>query len=53
MEQKMIEEAARRYAETTPDNDPIRIMSFIEGAKWMAEQMYSEQDMRICWAQHI
>jgi hypothetical protein len=31
--QETLEEAARRYTESTPDNDPVRIFSFIEGAK--------------------
>jgi hypothetical protein len=44
-----IEEAAKRYTESTSDNDPIRIKSFIEGAKWMEERMYSEEDMLKCW----
>jgi hypothetical protein len=42
--QETLEEAARRYTESTPDNDAIRIFSFIEGAKWQAERMY--RDMR-------
>ena len=41
-----LEEAAKRYTESTPDNDPIRIKSFIAGAKWQQEQnKYSEEDM--------
>jgi hypothetical protein len=40
-----LEEAAKRYTESTPDNDPIRIKSFIEGAKWMEERMYNESDL--------
>jgi hypothetical protein len=43
--QETLEEAARRYTESTPDNDPVRIFSFIEGAKWQAERMYSEEDL--------
>ncbi len=42
-----LEEAARKYAESTPDNDPIRVLSFTEGAKWQAERMY--QSMKECW----
>jgi hypothetical protein len=38
--------AAVRYAENTPDNDPVRILSFIYGAKWQTERMYSEEDLR-------
>jgi hypothetical protein len=44
--QETIEEAARRYTESTPNNDPVRIFSFIAGAKWQAERMYSEEDMK-------
>jgi hypothetical protein len=40
-----LEEAARRYTESTTDNDAIRIFSFIEGAKWQAERMYSEEEV--------
>ena len=40
--QETLEEAARRYTESTPDNDPVRIFSFIEGAKWQAEQNREE-----------
>jgi hypothetical protein len=35
-----LEEAARRYTESTPDNDPVRIFSFIEGAKSEAARDY-------------
>ena len=31
MKQEILEEAANKYAEGTPDNDPVRITSFIEG----------------------
>jgi hypothetical protein len=34
-----LEEAAKKYTESTPDNDPIRIKSFIEGAKWHQEKL--------------
>jgi hypothetical protein len=40
-----LEEAAERYTESTLDNDPVRIFSFIEGAKWMQERMYSEEEV--------
>jgi hypothetical protein len=43
--QETLEEAARRYTESTPDNDAIRIFSFIEGAKWQADRMYSEEEV--------
>ena len=45
MKQETLEEAARRYAESTPDNDPVRIFSFIAGAKYQAERMYSEKEL--------
>ena len=40
-----LEEAALKYTESTPDNDPIRITSFIEGAKWQQERSYSEEEV--------
>jgi hypothetical protein len=43
--QETLEEAARRYTESTPDNDPVRIFSFIEGAKWQADRRYSEEEV--------
>ena len=42
MKNETLEEAAKKYAESTPDNDPVRIKSFIEGAKWQAEQNREE-----------
>jgi hypothetical protein len=42
VKQQTLEEAARKYAESI-DNDPIRITSFIEGAKQQAERMYSDR----------
>lgn len=44
-----IEEAAENYAEGKSSNPKFRnthIRDFIEGAKWQAERMYSEEDMR-------
>jgi|LakMenE18May11ns_1017448.scaffolds.fasta_scaffold9627380_1 hypothetical protein len=38
--QETLEEAARRYTESTTDNDPIRIFSFIAGAKSEAARDY-------------
>lgn len=32
-----IENEAKKYTESTPDNDPIRIITFIQGAKWVIE----------------
>jgi hypothetical protein len=43
--QETVEEAARRYTESTTDNEPVRIFSFINGAKYMAERMYSEEEV--------
>jgi len=50
---KELEEAAERWNEkqTTlefgkPHNAPNRIKSFIEGAKWQAEKMYSYDELR-------
>lgn len=56
MEKETLEEAAKRYAndweEIHPTLDsenmtPIAVskIDFIEGAKWQAERMYSEEDM--------
>jgi hypothetical protein len=38
-----LEEAAERYSEGWGENDDV--ISFIAGAKWQAERMYSEEDM--------
>lgn len=38
-----IEKEAKKYTESTPDNDPIRIMTFIQSAKWVIEQI-KQQD---------
>jgi len=43
--QETLEEAAGRYTESTADNDPVRILAFIEGAKWQQERMYSEEEV--------
>ena len=40
IQQETLEEAARRYTESTTDNDAIRIFSFIEGAKSEAARDY-------------
>jgi hypothetical protein len=47
MTQETLEEAAAKHAESTPDNDPVRILSFINGAIWQAERMYSEKEVLI------
>lgn len=44
--QQTLEEDAGRYTESTADNDPVRILAFIEGAKWQQERMYSEEDIK-------
>ena len=51
--QETLEEAAEKWNEqqTTlefgkPHNAPNRIKAFIAGAKWQAERMYSEEDMK-------
>jgi hypothetical protein len=45
MKNETIEEAAEKYAELSYYNrDDIN--SFVNGAKWQAERMYSEEDMR-------
>ncbi len=44
-----LEEAAERYVKSTPDNDPLRILSFIQGAKWQEERMYSERELEIAY----
>ena len=48
MEQETIEEAALRNCEiiTHPYYIIEKKLMFIEGAKWQAERMYSEEDMR-------
>jgi hypothetical protein len=40
--QETLEEAAERYVKSTADNDPVRILSFIQGAKWQAEQLFKD-----------
>ena len=43
-----LEEAAERlWLDSTSQLTSIN--SFIQGAKWMQERMYSEEDMRKCW----
>ncbi len=47
MKQETLEEAAERYVENykwEEEQDPW--FDFMEGAKWQAERMYSEEDMR-------
>jgi hypothetical protein len=40
--QETLEEAAEKYVKSTADNDPVRILSFIQGAKWQAEQLFKD-----------
>jgi hypothetical protein len=40
-----LEEAAEKYWAKQPYNQD----AFEEGAKWQAERMYSEEDMKECW----
>ena len=50
-----LEEAAEVYANkkgdipTTKVEDAIFKQGFIDGAKWMQERMYSQEDMKKCW----
>jgi hypothetical protein len=43
--QETLEEAAEKYWAKQPYNQD----AFEEGAKWQAERMYSEEDMKECW----
>jgi hypothetical protein len=45
MKQETLEEAAEKYAENF-DNRFWASKAFIEGAKWQAERMYSEDDLK-------
>jgi hypothetical protein len=50
LEQITLEEAAEKHINS--ENKYNRILSghsFVEGAKWQAERMYSEEDMLKCW----
>jgi len=52
VENKMIKEAAERYAESKSSNFSFRnthIRDFKEGAKWQAEKMYSEEETLNLW----
>jgi hypothetical protein len=46
MNKETIEEAARRIFGDDEDGHYSEKRAFIKGAKWMEEQMYSEEDMR-------
>ena len=56
MKQETLEEAAETYADFSNDYVPLEFgennfnettkRNFIEGAKWQAERMYSEEDLK-------
>ena len=48
MEKETIEEAANNWIKNTSEFLSVK-NGFIEGAKWQADRMYSEEDMRKCW----
>jgi hypothetical protein len=53
MKQETLEEAAERYVENykwEEEQDPW--FDFMEGAKWQAERMYSEEDLREAFYAH-
>ena len=55
--QETAEEAAERFVRNDPDFEVEGfseyqngvLNGFVDGAKWQAERMYSEEDMRKCW----
>lgn len=47
--QETAQEAAEKYSKTFIEDDGTTEVDFIAGAKWQAERMYSEEDMRKCW----
>ena len=61
MEKETLEEAAEKHYEEQSrefenntdnpifDTSRYLVAGFIDGAKWQAERMYSEEDMRKCW----
>jgi hypothetical protein len=54
METETLEEAAINYAKQfdyAEDSSPQ--IDFIEGAKWQAERMYSEEDMKLAFEHGI
>ncbi len=46
MEKETLEEAAERVFTPSYTNYKVRRDGFIEGAKWQAERMYSEEELR-------
>jgi translation initiation factor 2 beta subunit (eIF-2beta)/eIF-5 len=43
--QETLEEAAEKYENSFKESDGTESVDFIEGAKWQAERMYSEEDL--------
>jgi hypothetical protein len=48
-DKETLEEAAHNHQKGNYDWQNEKRLSFIAGAKWQAERMYSEEDMRKCW----
>jgi hypothetical protein len=46
MKQETLEEAAEDYAKQFSDEYSSSEIDFIAGAKWQAERMFSEEDMK-------
>ena len=49
MEKETLKEAAQRYTEEHKWEEQDPWLDFIEGAKWMQERMYSEEDLKESW----
>jgi len=47
-DKETLEEAAKRIYGSDASKD-VEYYAFINGAKWQAEKMYSEEDMKECW----
>ena len=45
MNKETLEEAAENYGNSIGNKNGTAQFDFIEGAKWMQERMYSEEDM--------
>ena len=46
MKQETLEDAAERYTEEHKWEEQDPWFDFMEGAKWQAERMYSEEDLK-------
>jgi hypothetical protein len=46
IKQETLEEAAENYTIDSPQMSEIRKIAFIKGAKWQAEKMYSEEEVK-------